>query len=135
MSNLYSIVTGNSNSGSACIDYLMKNKISNIEVRAVFRTEEKSKPFREKYPGLEIVCGVNAAEPETTTKAFEGANAAFIVTVYDHSKGFEDDAKLTQVLIDSAVDCGVEYIVLVASFTVKDCQKMEIISARCFYFI
>ncbi len=130
MSKLVSIVTGNSNSGSACIDYLVSNHAGSINVRAVFRSEEKSKPYKEKYPGLEVVCGVDATRPETTRQAFEGAEAAFIVTVHDPARGFEDDARLTQVLIDSAVECGVKYIILVASFTVKDCQRMAIISSR-----
>ena len=130
MSKLVSIVTGNSNSGSACIDYLMNNHSSSLNVRAVFRSEEKSKPYREKYPNLAVVCGVDATQPETTKQAFEGADAAFIVTVHDPTRGFKDDAKLTQVLIDSAVECGVKYIILVASFSVNNCQRMAIISSR-----
>lgn len=132
MSNLKlcTIVTGNSNSGSECIDYLFKHHASSLKVRGVFRSADKSKPFAEKYPGLEIVTGVDAGKAETVHKAFEGAYSAFIVTVHDPSRGFEADAMLTQNLIDAAVECGVKYIVLVASFTVTNCEIMSIVSAR-----
>jgi NAD(P)H dehydrogenase (quinone) len=130
LKKLCTIVTGNSNSGSACIDFLFGKHASTLNVRAVFRSEEKSKPFKAKYPGLEIVCGVDAAKPETVNKAFVGACSAYIVTVHDPSRGFEFDAILTQTLIDAAVECGVKYIVLVTSFTQKDCERMPIISSR-----
>ena len=46
------------------------------------------------------------------------------------TEGFADDAKLTANMINSAVNNGVNYIVLVASFTAHDAEKMKIIGSR-----
>lgn len=124
------IVTGNSNSGSACIDQLLTSSTNQFTVRAAFRTNEKAKPYQEKYPQLEIVCGIDASQPETLEKAFLGAHSALIVTVHDPKRGFKEDAILTENMINAAVDNGVQYLVLVASWTVLESHKIPIISAR-----
>ena len=127
--NLVTIVTGNSNSGSSCIDELFKNYSDKVNVRGVFRSEDKAKPFREKYTNLEIVTGVDASEPNSLIPAFKGAQSALIVTTHDPSKGFADDALLTANLINSAVENGVSYIVLVGSWTVHS-DKLTILASR-----
>lgn len=128
--SICSIVTGNSNSGSACIDELYKKYSNNLKVRGVFRSDAKAEALKKKYSELEIITGCDASKKETLRKAFDGAQSAMIVTVHDSSRGFEEDARLTRNLIDSAVECGVKYVVLVASFTVINCEKMPIISSR-----
>jgi hypothetical protein len=126
---LITIVTGNSNSGLSCIAELFSRYGSNVNVRGAFRTEEKAKPFREKYPTLEIVTGIDAERPETLKPAFQGADSALIVTTCDTSKGFAEDARLTSNLIHSAVENGVKYNVLVSAWTSK-CDNKPLAQSR-----
>lgn len=132
---LVAVITASSNSGSACVDELMSRYLDEVRVRAIFRTEEKATLFREKYANLEIVAGVDANELDTLNKAFEGVNSALIVTPHDPSKGLSEeaasnDALLTANMINAAVNNGVKYIVLVASFTTHEPEKMKIIASR-----
>jgi uncharacterized protein YbjT (DUF2867 family) len=126
---IVSIVTGSSNSGKSCIEELLTKFSDKVSVRGAFRTEEKAKPFREKYPNLEVVTGIDANQPETLTAAYKNVHAALVVTTHDSTRGFDDDAQLTANLINSAVDNGVKYIVLVASFTVHS-EKMSLLASR-----
>lgn len=84
---LVSIITGNSNSGSSCIKELFERYSDQVNVRGVFRSEEKAKPFRSEYSKLEVVTGVDASKPETLKKAFENAQSALIVTPHDPTTG------------------------------------------------
>jgi NAD(P)H dehydrogenase (quinone) len=132
---IISIFTANSNSGKYCLDELLNKKnaeLSNFRIRGVFRTEEKALPYKSKYPNLEIVYGCDASKPETLHKAFEGGvERALIVTPHDPKSGsFEQDADLTAQMIRHAVQHGVKYIVLVASFTVNFVQQMPILASR-----
>lgn len=132
---LVAVITASSNSGSACVDELIKRYSNAVNVRAVFRSEEKATSFRQKYPSLEILTGVDAYKLDTLNKAFEGVNSALIVTPHDPVKGisedgFADDALLTANMINAAVNNGVKYIVLVASFTTHNPEKMKIIGSR-----
>lgn len=52
--SLVTIVTGNSNSGSACIKELFDRYADKVRVRGVFRSEEKAEPFKNNYPNLEV---------------------------------------------------------------------------------
>jgi hypothetical protein len=110
---LVSVITASSNSGSACVDELVNRYSDTTDVRAVFRSEEKAFSFREKYPNIEMVTGVDAYKLETLNKAFEGVSATLIVTPHDPVKGiseewFADDALLTANMINSAVVNGVK---------------------------
>ena len=96
----------------------------------MFRSAEKAKPFAEKYPNLEIVTDVDASKPETLNKAFQDAHSALIVTPYDYSRGFNDDAALTANMINAAVDNGVQYIILVGSFSVNNMERISFIGSR-----
>ena len=127
-----SIVTANSNSGSACIEELFTREdyLGKLKVRGVFRSAEKAEPFKEKYPDLEIVVGVDASKPETLKEAFAGSEKALIITVHDYSRGFAEDAKLTNNMILAAVEAGVKYIVLVTSWTHKDPVNLSGLCAR-----
>ena len=130
--SLCSIVTGNSNTGSACIEELFTREdyLGKLKVRGVFRSAEKAEPFKEKYPDLEIVVGVEASKLETLIKAFAGADKALIVVVHDDKRGFAEDAQLTNNMILAAVDAGVKYIVLVTSWTHKDPVNLSGLCAR-----
>lgn len=124
------IITGSSNSGSACIKELFERYPDKLNVRAAFRSADKAKPYQEKYPKLEVVVDVDAYKVETLNKVFENAHSAVIVTPLDASRGFADDAKLTENMILSAVNNGVKYIVYVGSFTVNFPDAIKIISSR-----
>ena len=95
-------------------------------MRAAFRSAEKAKPFSDKYPELEIVTDVDAAKPETLRKVFQNVDSALIVT----PQGSENDSLSTTNMINSAVENGVNYIVLVASFTVNNMERMSGIGKR-----
>ena len=127
---LVSIITGNSISGSACIDEIFQKFADKLNVRASFRSQEKAQPFKDKYPNLQIVTGCDAYKPETLVSTFEGADSALIVTPHDPAKSFDDDATLTANMINQAVACNVKYIVLVASFTASYREQMPIIAGR-----
>ena len=132
---LVSIMTGNSNSGSACIQEIFERYSDKLRVRGVFRTKEKAQPFVHKYPKMEIVSGVDATQPDTLRVAFDGADSALIVTPHDPTRdnlneANDQDARLTANMINAAVSCGVKYIVLVASFTVHYREQMPIIAGR-----
>jgi uncharacterized protein YbjT (DUF2867 family) len=116
--NLVAIITGNSNSGSSCIQELFERYSDKVTVRGIFRSKEKAQPFIEKYPKMEVITGVDAYQPETLKVAFEGADSALIVTPHDPKNGSGDDAKLTANMINQAVACHVKYIVLVGSISV-----------------
>ena len=117
-SRTVSIVTGNSNSGSACIAELFAKYPFELNVRGVFRTEEKAAPFREKYVNLEVVTGVDARDPASLVKAFQGAESALIVHPLDSSAPeLGNDAQLSVNMINAAAESGVKYIVYVGSFT------------------
>ena len=126
---LITIVTGNSNSGSSCIAELFSRYAGKVNVRGVFRSEEKARPFREKYSNLEIVTGIDASQPKSLKPAFEGADSALIVTTFDPTKGFAEDAALTANLINSAVENKVKHNVLVSSWTVK-CDNKPLAQSR-----
>ena len=130
---LVAIITGNSNSGSACIEELFARYSDKVDVRGLFRTKEKAQPFVEKYPKLEVMTGMDAYKPDTLKTGFEDADSALIVTPHDPTKDLNsagDDAHLTCTMINQAVAAGVKYIVLVASFTVHYRKQMPIIAGR-----
>ena len=124
------IITASSNSGKYCIDELFTRYPNQVHVKAAFRSEEKARSFREKYPGIEIVSGVDAEKPETLSPAFQGSHSALIVTTHDDTRGFDKDAELTCNMINAAVQTGVKYIVFVGSFTVNNMERMSVIAFR-----
>ena len=127
---LVTVITGNSNSGSACIEELYARYGDKVNVRGAFRSEEKAAPFRQKYPHLDVVVGVDAEKPDTMKAAFSGAERTLIVTPHDPARGFAEDGQLTVNMINAAVANNVKYIVVVASFTVRDVETMSIIGSR-----
>ena len=116
---LVTIITGNSNSGSSCIAEIFKRFADKINVRGAFRGVDKAEPFKQKYPKLELVCGIDADKPDSLNAAFHGAQAALIVTPFSHEsiKGASNDAQLTINMINKAADNGVKNIVLVSSWS------------------
>jgi uncharacterized protein YbjT (DUF2867 family) len=128
---LVSIVTANSNSGSACLSELMSKYGDKVCVRAVFRSDDKAKPTRDKYGSrVQVVTGVDASQPATLDRAFTGAHSALIVTPFDPARGMSDDSALTVNMINAAAQAGVKYIVLVASWTVKAPERIGQIAMR-----
>lgn len=52
---LVAIFTANSNSGAPCLKELVEKYNDKVQVRAVFRSEEKAKPYRAQYPNIEVL--------------------------------------------------------------------------------
>ena len=121
---IVTIITGNSNSGSSCIAELFKRYNDKVSVRGAFRGADKAEPLKQKYPKLEVVCGVDADKPETLDAAFRGAQSALIVTPFTRESlnGASNDAQLTINMISKAVDNGVKNIVLVSAWTTPYAQ-------------
>lgn len=122
---LVSVITANSNTGRYCIEELFGKYADNVRVRGVFRSEEKAGPFRQKYPSLDVVSGVDASKPETLSKAFQQAQAALIVTPNEPGVEFDTVAEYTKNMINSAVENGVNYIVWIGGFTVHNPRIMN----------
>jgi uncharacterized protein YbjT (DUF2867 family) len=129
---IVTIMTGSSNSGSACIHEIYSRYSDKLTVRAAFRTAEKAKPLQDKYPDLQVFIGIDANKPETMKEAFTGADSALIVTPHDPKIDLtkNNDAELTANMINVAVECGVKYLVYVGSFTVNCADAIKIIGAR-----
>ena len=129
---IVTIMTGSSNSGSACIHELYSRYSDKVHVRAAFRSADKAKPLKDKYPDLEVFVGIDANKPETMEAAFTGADSALIVTPHDPKVDLikNNDAELTANMINTAVECGVKYLVYVGSFTVNCADTIKIIGAR-----
>ena len=128
---LVTVITGNSNCGSACIKELFANYASKVRVRGVFRSEDKAAQFRKMFPDLEVVSNVDASQPETLANAFKGAQSAFIVHPLDAtSLDFVKDAQYSLNMINSAVENGIKNIVYVGSVSVLDPIKLSLIAAR-----
>ncbi len=125
------VFTGNSNSGSACIEEVYAMYADRVVVRAIFRSEEKAGPYRQRYPALEVFANVDASKPDTLNNVFSGCDVAVLVTPHDPNRGMNDDAKLTETMIMKAIDSGdVKYIVYVGSFTCNFPDTIPIISSR-----
>ncbi|KAJ3256317.1 hypothetical protein HK103_005572 [Boothiomyces macroporosus] len=109
------VIPAGSNSGLACVNSLAA---LDIPVRCCVRTP---KDLPSKY----ILTNINAMNRDDLKRAFHSMKSALIVTPHDHKEGFENDSFMTCQMIKEAVDQGVEYIVLVGSWTV---HQPEIIS-------
>jgi hypothetical protein len=130
MSSL-AIITGNSNSGKYCIEELFtKYKSLDLKIKAGFRSAEKAQPFAEKYPNLKIVTGVDANNSDSMVTLFQGCQSALIVTPADMSQSFSNDALLTCNMINTAVEHGVNYIVLVGSISTNNMERTGMIGSR-----
>lgn len=60
------------------------------KIRAVFRTEAKATPLRSAHGShskLEIVVGVDAADPASVLLALKDCTVAFLVTPFSHVNG------------------------------------------------
>ncbi len=124
------VFTGNSNSGSACIEELFERYADKVIVRGVFRSHEKAAPYRLKYPQLEVCANADASDWNSMNGVFDNCQVAVVVTPHDMSKGFSEDAKLTENMVKKAVESGVNYIVYVGSFTCNFPDTIQIISSR-----
>jgi uncharacterized protein YbjT (DUF2867 family) len=125
---LVAVFTGNSNCGSACIEWLLTRYADQVNVRGVFRTEEKAKPYREKHPQLEVVVGADATRPETMDAAFQGAQAACIVFPHEPTSGYDRDL-VSPMVNAAAASNGLNYVCLVAAYTLNDMEGMHLMNA------
>ena len=131
---LISVFTASSNTGRACVRELLERHSGTTAVRAVFRSEEKAAPLRAdalgNHPGLEIVSGFDAFDVANLGAAFEGADAAVVVTPHEPARGFGDDAALTEAMMTAAAKAGVRQIVSVGSWTVNAPRGVPALAAR-----
>jgi len=130
-----SVVTGNSNSGSACIQELLTRYKSTFQkIKAGFRSDEKANHLRNSsyfdQGVVEIISGVDANKKETLFPVFNDTDYALIVTPLDYTAGTHNDGALTCNMINAAFECGVKHIVVVASWTVKDPVRLPVLSSR-----
>ncbi|KAJ3272675.1 hypothetical protein HDV01_005311 [Terramyces sp. JEL0728] len=114
------VIPAGSNSGSACVTRLSE---LNVPVRCCVRTPKD-------LPSKHILSNIDAMNKEDLKKAFNGMKSALIVTPHDHKEGFKNDSVMTCQMIQEAVDQGVEYIVLVGSWTVHQPKVISEIANR-----
>lgn len=123
------VFTGNSRIGSACLKELFRHYSWYMNIRGVFRSEEKAKALREEFPALEFVVGVDARKPETLPRAFQGVKSAFIVQPNDENN-LNDSSELAVHMINAAVKNGVSYIVYSSSFAAGKPDKLPLIAGK-----
>lgn len=75
------VIPAGSNSGSACINALLKSK---IKVRACVRSIEKPYSFPTRDPLVDFIANVDASRKEDLEIGFKDAKSALIVTPHDH---------------------------------------------------
>ena len=85
-------MTGNSNSGSACIKELYAKYPNACKITAAFRTKEKAQPLVDAFPDLNVIVGIDAGNKESLMESFKGSEAAYIITAHDPKRGFKEDA-------------------------------------------
>ena len=76
------------------------------------------------------MAGIDASSLQDLAKAFLGCKSALIVTPHDYARGFGEDAQLTVNMIEAAVEAGVEFVVVVGSWTVNNPVECEGIACR-----
>lgn len=126
------VLTASSTSGAACVQALL-SKYGKTQIKAIFRTEVKAATLREcdgMQPNLEIVTGVDAANPESVVKALGGCTVAFLVTPFDSSRGIANDSTLVTNMIRAAADAGVHHVVYCGSWTVNQPEKVSALAGR-----
>ena len=113
---IVAVVTASSNSGAQAVETLLLD--GSVLVRAGFRSAAKAEALNKKWPDcerLQIVTGIDAAEPDTLTEIMKGAD--FCICVTPHFD-FAKDAELSCNMCQKAADAGA-HIVYVGSWTVR----------------
>ena len=128
-----SVFSASSATGRAAVAKLIGGATPS-SVRAIFRSEEKASSLRTStasVPSLEIVTGIDAYDASARlVSAFRGTDVAILVTPHDPSRGFADDAMLQINMMNAAAEAGVQHIINVGSWTVRDADHVSMIAAR-----
>jgi uncharacterized protein YbjT (DUF2867 family) len=120
---MLSIIPSGAKSAIACTKHLKFLNPDALIRGAVRKTR--------KLDGLdELLTGVDAADKLALKDVFKGTKSSLIVTPHDHAKGIADDAELTNNMITVAVEQGVQYIVLIGSWTVKEPLRLSHLANR-----
>jgi len=127
-------MTASSATGSSCIQELLSatTKFAG-KIKAGFRSDAKAASLRDATKGngnVEIIVGADAFKPESLKPVFEGSDVAVIVTPMDHSRGFADDAKLSNNMVQAAVNAGVKHIIYLGSWTVHSPDRLPLLASR-----
>ena len=73
---------------------------------------------------------MDANNSDSMVTLFQGCQSALIVTPADMSQSFSNDALLTCNMINTAVEHGVNYIVLVGSISTNNMERTGMIGSR-----
>jgi uncharacterized protein YbjT (DUF2867 family) len=130
-----SVIIASSQTGATCVRELLTTYAGRVNVRAVFRTEERAAPLRAAFgdrgdSDLEVVVGVDATNPASLPAAFSGAAAALIVTPHEMEHGFGAHGDMSCAMINAAADAGVSHVALVCSWTVNWPDRIRTLSSR-----
>ena len=130
------VVTGNSVSGRACVQRLLLAQ-QETTVRACCRSEEKLQETMATLPTvagdpsrLEGMAGVDADDASSLSAAFEGSEAAVIVTPLDYGRGFAQDADFSINMIRAAMRENVKRVIHVGSWTTAYPELLPGLAAR-----
>jgi NAD(P)H dehydrogenase (quinone) len=127
------VITASSQTGAACIEQLLTRYNGTVLVKAAFRSDEKAAELRAHHGenvNLEIITGVDAADPATLPAAFAGADIAYIVTPHEVGRSFGQDSDMNANMIQAAVNAGVKHIVFGGSWTVHAPEDVPDIASR-----
>lgn len=115
------IIPAGSNSGRSCVEAIKRdNLFPSTEIRNCSRT------FQADYG--ENFVGIDCSDKLALQKAFKDTKYAFIVT--PHGKSFDEDRINTLNMINEAHNAGVEFIVLVGSWTVHQPELLSELAHR-----
>ncbi|KAJ3058342.1 hypothetical protein HDU98_005577 [Podochytrium sp. JEL0797] len=123
------ITPASSRSALAAIESLISGD-EGVFLRLPTRRESLAVPVPKNTSVITVVAHCNAANPSSLSAAFEGCTTALIVTPHDPTTGIAHDDKLTNNLIEAAKSQGVEYIVLVGSWTVHHPTELSELAGR-----
>jgi uncharacterized protein YbjT (DUF2867 family) len=117
------VYPASSRSGLACVKKLAESGVAPL-LRVATRSQAK-------FPKeSQLLTGIDANNRDSLSKVFSGIQSAVLVTPHDPKIGSDKDADLTISMIDEAVKAGVNYIVLIGSWTVHEPIKVSLLSDR-----
>lgn len=113
--------------GSSVVNSLLEEGAESFQIRAVTRSvdSEAAKALKEK--GVDVVSG-DTKEPETLSKAFEGADAAYIVVNFWDPAIMLKEEDLSKKILDVAKKSGVKHILYASLANVEQVSggKLEV---------
>jgi uncharacterized protein YbjT (DUF2867 family) len=95
--------------GGSVVNSLLEEGADAFQIRAVTRSVDSDAAKALQAKGVDVVSG-DTKDPKTLFKAFEGADAAFIVVNFWDPAIMMNEAELTKQILDVAKQAGVKHV-------------------------